>query len=143
MKRINKLINREKQLEKFKGFHNPNTTQTPDEIFDLFLPDLKHSELKIILYIVRRTYGFYVDGKQKGVDRISLKQITEGITKKNGERLDYGTGLTKRGAINGIQSLEKRGLITVNRRKTKDGYNHVNVYSLRMATGVVKRGSLG
>lgn len=142
MKKIGELIDREKLIKQFRGFHSPNTTQTPDEIFDLFLPDLKHSELKVLLYIVRRTYGFYIDGKPKGKDRISLKQICQGITKKTGERLDYGTGLTKRGAINAIQSLEKRGLITVERVRTKDGYNKVNVYSLRMAR-VVNRASPG
>lgn len=113
-------------LEKFKGFSRPNTTQTPDEIFDRFLPDLGLAELRVLLYIVRRTYGF-----KKDYDSISLRQITEGITTKEGKELDRGTGMTRRGALKAIQSLEKRGLIIVGRRKAEDGENEINVYSLR------------
>ena len=113
-------------MDKYKGFIKPNTTPTPDDLFDLFMPDLKHSELKVLLYIVRRTYGF-----KKASDSISISQIAEGITTKEGKQLDRGAGLTKRGAIKALQGLEKRGLITVERARTKDGYNKINVYSLR------------
>jgi len=119
-------INKEAYMEKFKGFSRPNTTPTPDEVFDIFMTQLTHAELKVLLYIIRRTFGF-----KKDTDSISLNQISNGITTKDGRELDRGAGLSKQGAITAVQNLEKKGLIVVGRVKTKDGYNHVNVYKLR------------
>lgn len=130
MQKIGTILEHQGGSERFKGFSQPNTTPTPDEIFDRFLPELTHAELKVLLYIVRRTFGF-----TKDKDRISLKQIAEGIVTKEGKRLDYGTGLSRRGAIKAVKKLEKQGLITVRRVKTEDGYNNVNVYSLRFQKG--------
>ena len=119
-------INKEAYMEKFKGFSRPNTTPTPDEVFDVFMTQLTHAELKVLLYIIRRTFGF-----KKDTDSISLNQISNGITTKDGRELDRGAVLSKQGAITAVQNLEKKGLIVVGRVKTKDGYNHVNVYKLR------------
>ena len=119
-------INKKAYMEKFKGFSRPNTTPTPDEVFDTFMTQLTHAELKVLLYIVRRTFGF-----KKDTDSISLNQISNGITTKDGRELDRGAGLSKQGAITAVQNLEKKGLIVVGRVKTEDGYNHVNVYKLR------------
>ena len=125
-------INKEAYMEKFKGFSRPNTTPTPDEVFDIFMTQLTHAELKVLLYIIRRTFGF-----KKDTDSISLNQISNGITTKDGRELDRGAGLSKQGAITAVRNLEEKGLIVVGRVKTKDGYNNVNVYKLRFK-GVVK-----
>ena len=130
MEKLTDVIDTKAYMEKFKGFSRPNTTPTPDEVFDVFLTQLTPAELKVLLYIVRRTYGF-----QKNSDSISLNQIANGIIikrgKNKGKRLDRGAGITKRGAIKAVQGLEKKGLILVGRKRTEDGYNEVNVYSLR------------
>lgn len=56
----------------------------PDGLFDILLPRLSGAELKVLLYIVRRTFGW-----KKNSDRISLSQFENGITRKTGEvRLD-------------------------------------------------------
>ena len=39
-------INKEAYMEKFKGFSRPNTTPTPDEVFDIFMTQLTHAELR-------------------------------------------------------------------------------------------------
>jgi Bacteriophage replication protein O len=52
---------------------------------------LSGGELKVLLYICRRTFGF-----RKDSDSISLNQIAKGITTKAGNVLDQGTGLSKR-----------------------------------------------
>jgi hypothetical protein len=75
---------------KFKGFFVPNSTQVPDTLFDELMPDLSGAELKCLLYIIRRTFGF-----KKQTDTISINQMLGGITKLNGEELDRGTGLSK------------------------------------------------
>lgn len=123
---IGSILNTQGGVERFKGFARPTTTDTPDEIFDRFLTELSHAELKVLLYIVRRTFGF-----QKDSDHISLKQISEGIITKAGHRLDHGAGVERRNAIRVVRKLEEKGLITVRRARTPDGYNSVNVYALK------------
>jgi hypothetical protein len=113
------------------GFKKPTTTPTPDEIFDVWLSEITGAELKVLLYIVRRTFGF-----GKDADTISLSQITTGITKKDGKVLDRGTGLSRKSAYKAIQSLEAKSLITVDRAIAEDGFNEINIYSLIFEEGV-------
>jgi phage replication O-like protein O len=111
----------------FPGFQFPNTTQIPNEVFDSLMPSLSGGELKVLLYICRRTFGF-----RKDRDSISLTQIAQGITTKAGRVLDSGTGLSKRHVINALKALEKRNIITVIRKVDETGLNEVNTYSLNM-----------
>lgn len=113
-------------MDRFKGFAKPNTTPCPDELFDRFMHELTHAELKVLLYIIRRTYGF-----KKSADTISLRQICSGITTKKGNRLDQGAGVSRMTATRVIKVLEQKGLIVIGRKKTEDGYNSINTYSLR------------
>jgi len=108
-----------------RGFQKPTTTPTPDEVFDVWLAALTGAELKVLLYIVRRTFGF-----GKSADAISLRQICSGITTRDGRVLDQGTGLSRKAASQAVQSLEAKGLIRVERVLAEDGVNQVNVYSL-------------
>jgi hypothetical protein len=109
-----------------QGFLRPTTTPTPDELFDVWLPRLSGAELKVLLYIVRRTFGF-----KKDADAISLSQICKGITTRDGRVLDRGTGLTKTSAYKAVQRLEALGLILVDRAQFENGNNAINVYRLR------------
>ena len=61
MEKLTDITNAKAYMEKFKGFSRPNTTPTPDEVFDVFLTQLTPAELKVLLYIIRRTYGFQKD----------------------------------------------------------------------------------
>ena len=56
----------------FGGFDSPNTTQVPDAFFDVVAPELSEAELRVALYIIRRTFGF-----KKDTDNISLRQMVE------------------------------------------------------------------
>ena len=79
------------------------TTQVPNILFDLHLPNLTESELKIILVIIRQTYG-WIDrytGKRKQRDRISHTQF---MTK---------TGLSRRIITNAIKNLNSKGLVSI------------------------------
>jgi phage replication O-like protein O len=96
----------------FLGFRSPNYTTVPDELFDLLMPRLTGAELKVLLYIVRRTFGW-----KKDSDRISLSQFETGITRKNGEALDGGTGLSRRANLKALQGLVEKNVI-VKRRVT-------------------------
>ncbi len=59
---------------RFPGFQSPNYTMVPDELFDELMVELSGAELKVLLYIIRRTFGF-----KKDSDNISLSQLLNGI----------------------------------------------------------------
>jgi phage replication O-like protein O len=111
----------------FLGFQFPTTTPVPDEVFDVLMPQLSGAELKVLLYICRRTFGF-----KKDSDSISLSQIAHGIITRAGRVLDGGTGLSKRHVINALKVLEKKNIITVTRTVDEAGLNGVNTYSLNI-----------
>ena len=113
-------------FEAFQGFNAPNTTPTPDLIFDQIMQELDEKELKVLLYIIRRTYGF-----KKSTDNISINQMVEGITKKDGTVLDKGTGLSKRSVQRAVQSLAAKNLIVVRQNFDATQGNLPSTFSLR------------
>jgi phage replication O-like protein O len=52
------------------GLKSPNYTQAPNELFDEWLPKLKLVELRVIMALIRKTFGWH-----KSRDRISLSQL--------------------------------------------------------------------
>jgi hypothetical protein len=84
----------------------PNSTQIPNDYVDKFLAFLTPEEWKVLTYAARRIFGF-----QKRQDRISLTQFSEGISRKDGERLDYGTGLTLHSTRKAVDGLVMAGLL--------------------------------
>jgi phage replication O-like protein O len=99
----------------FLGFRSPNYTTVPDELFDLLLPRLSGAELKVLLYIVRRTFGW-----KKDSDRISLSQFESGITRKTGEVLDGGTGLSSRAIRIALQGLVEKNILIKKRITSRE-----------------------
>lgn len=122
----------------FAGFRYPTYTQVPDEVFDVLMPDLTEAEIKCLLYIVRRTFGF-----RKDSDAIATKQFIDGIITRDGRQLDRGTGLSSKGVWSGLKGLEAKGIIEVERRLAPDGDYEINVYRLKFHTseGVTTLGS--
>ncbi len=100
----------------------PNFTQTPNVLFDEWLPNLKETELKCLLYIMRHTYGF-----QKECDAISLTQFESGIKKRKSEEYhDRGTGLTRKHISAALKLLISKGIV----KADKEG--RTNVYSINL-----------
>ncbi len=99
-------MNRDHANWKFEGFCSPNTTQVPDEFFDVLSPHLSGGEVKVLLYIIRRTFGF-----KKDRDNISLSQMLNGIIKKNGDRLDFGAGMSKPSLCRALKTLTEKEII--------------------------------
>ncbi len=91
---------------RFEGIRAPTYTQTPDEIFDWIMAFLTGAELKVLLYITRRTFGF-----KKSADAISIPQLCGGIVTRDGRRLDWGTGLERSTVLKALHSLETKNLI--------------------------------
>lgn len=113
----------------FKGYTSPKYTQIPDELFDEQLPFLSGAELKVLLYIMRRTFGF-----KKDSDDISFSQICRGITTHDGRVLDLGTGLSSSTAQAAIKGLTEKHIITATRRVSRERGNEPTTYALNLGT---------
>ncbi len=114
----------------FEGFASPNFTQVPDELFDVLMPQLSDAELRVLLYIVRRTFGF-----KRDTDAISLSQMVSGITTREGQVLDRGTGLSKATVARGLAGLREKGVILAERRSSAQRGNEATTYRLRFKAG--------
>jgi phage replication O-like protein O len=113
----------------FQGFQSPNYTQVPDELIDHLMIDLSGAELKVVLYIIRRTFGFKRDS-----DNISLSQMLNGLQAKDGRVLDRGVGLSKKTLLQALRSLEEKRIILTQRRQSLEKGNEPTAYRLNMAT---------
>ena len=111
----------------WEGFYDPNYTPVPDDFFDILLPYLSDAELRVLLYLIRRTYGF-----KKREDAVSLAQIVHGIVKRDGERLDHGAGISKAGAVKAIKGLVEKGVILTQRNRSAERGDEATTYILRM-----------
>jgi hypothetical protein len=73
---------------------------------DEWLPDLGGAELKVMLYLIRRTFGFHRQRVEVG-----LRVICNGVPGK-----DRGTGLHLETAAVAIKSLEAKGIVLTDRQ---------------------------
>ncbi len=110
----------------FDGFEPANTVPVPDVLFDELLSVLSGAEIKVMLYIIRRTLGF-----KKSTDAISLTQFEKGIVTKDNHVLDKGCGLSRETICKALDSLEKRGCIKSQKSSNSKNEKAINVYSIR------------
>jgi hypothetical protein len=122
----------------FRGFRSPNYTPVPDELFDELLVELSGAELKALLYIVRRTFGF-----KRESDNISLSQMLQGIQTRDGRILDRGVGLSKKTLLLALRSLEDRGIILTERRQSAEKGNEPTAYCLNVVGSTPGAPTLG
>lgn len=115
----------------FTGFIFPTTTPIPDQVFDELLHLLSGNELKVLLYICRRTFGF-----KKESDTISLNQMVNGITTRDGRVLDRGTGLSKATVARCLNTLEERNIILRLRQYSDDRGDEPTTYALNILNTV-------
>ena len=97
--------------EHFPGLYPPLYTQTPDVFFDWVAPFLPEIELRVLLYLIRRTLGF----KKQG-DQITVEQIANGIITREGVRLDWGAQIGERSVQRALAGLESKALIERHRQ---------------------------
>ena len=100
----------------------PNSTQIPNILLDFVLPELPAGEMRCLLYICRRTFGFH-----KEQDRISFSQFVKGIKDK-----DKGCGVSRPVVAEAIKNLLKAGAIFV-QRDTRG-----NVYKINLDMDLVE-----
>ncbi len=113
----------------FEGYAGPNFTPIPDQLFDEQLVDLSGAELKVLLYIMRRTFGF-----KRDADAISLSQMLNGIVTKDGRILDRGTGLSKPTLLQAFRSLVEKNIIITQRRRSEERGDEPTIYRLNVTT---------
>ena len=85
--------------------------KVPNDFVDSWIPRLTGGELKVWLFGYRQTKGF-----QKDRATMSSEQICAGIKKRDGERLNSGTGLSRRAVFKALKGLESKGLTTLIQR---------------------------
>ncbi len=109
----------------------PNYTQTPNELFDHWLPLLGEAELKVLLVIMRKTFGWH-----KKRDIIAISQLAK------------LTGLLEETVVKATKCLQQKGLILREVMGVKG--NQYTEYSLVVEensnnndTSVKPRGHLG
>lgn len=109
------------------GIPLPNYTPVPNAILDHCLSDLTGAELKVLLYIIRRTFGF-----QKDHDAIAYSQFIRGIKTRDGRQLDDGAGISSVATLTkALDNLEhKHGLIWSEKATTTRGDRDTTVYGL-------------
>ena len=94
----------------------PNSTQIPDLIIDEWMPRLSGAEIKTVLFIARKTFGW-----GKAEESMSATYIAEGC------------GISRRAAIDACSSLEaKQALICTPSELPKGHPKAWNTYSLNM-----------
>jgi len=96
----------------FYGFPLPeqNWSKLPHLMIDALPLVTSMSELKVILYILRHTWGFQEFGLDK---KITVDEFIDGRKRKDRTRMDHGTGLSKPSVIDGLRRAEKHGFIRV------------------------------
>jgi hypothetical protein len=123
-----KTNNPEQTTFRFSGFQPLNSTPVPDAVFDELLTVLTGAELKALLYIIRRTFGF-----KKDSDNISLSQMLNGIRTKDGRILDKGAGLSKPTLLQALRSLQEKHLIETERQRSAEKGDEPTLYRLKFA----------
>ncbi|MBK8188891.1 MAG: hypothetical protein IPK79_00390 [Vampirovibrionales bacterium] len=95
---------------KFGGFDDPeeNWVKLPKAIYENLARFSSEAELKVVLYVLRHTWGYGDDYKAMSVD-----EICAGRKRKDGTRIDSGTGLQPQAARDGIKRAIEHGFVRV------------------------------
>jgi len=117
------------EVFRFKGFPKPkqNWSKLPNELFD-YLHAMGGSKLKVLLYILRHTWGYQ---EYDIVKRVSLDEFQRGRRRIDGTRLDGGTGLSKNTVRRALKELVLEGFLDVVIHE-RDGARVATKYKLVM-----------
>ncbi len=99
---------------RFEGFEKPksNYSKLPHDIINT-LPQIETlAEMKVILYILRHTWGFQEYGPEEN-KKITLDEFQHGRKRRDQTRMDNGTGLAKSSIIDGLKRAQEHGFILV------------------------------
>lgn len=106
----------------FKGFPEPQFTYTPNLIFDQLLSELSGSQLKVLLYIVRKSMGWKDVRKNHSFVPASIVQV------------QAGTGLSRESVMDALGFLHDVGYISRKKKRDQLGQAATSLYRLRFDT---------
>lgn len=95
----------------FEGFAYPESdfTRIPNEFMESVLSQITSlAELKVILYIMRHTWGFQEYEQYK---KFTVDELMNGRKRRDGTRLDNGTGLSESGVKLGSTKALEHGFL--------------------------------
>ena len=118
----------------YAGFSKPeaNFFRLPNEWTDITARITSLAELKLVEYVLKHTWGY---SEFDLVKKITTDEFMSGRKKKNGERIDQGTGLSKPSVIEGLNSAVKHGLLEVE-IDDSDKARIKKYYKLKMRTPI-------
>ena len=120
----------------FAGFEEPkeNWSKLPHALIEA-MPQIETSgELKVILYILRHTWGYHnAQGKRDVEKKITLDEFMHGRRLRDRSRMDTGLGLSKPTIIDGLRRAEQHGFIEVD-VDDSDGGRIKKFYRLKMSS---------
>lgn len=108
--------------KRFQGFRRPKSkfVRLPDSFIEQELCHIDSlAELKIILYVMRHTWGF---GEYNVWKKFTIDEFMCGRKRADGERFDQGTGLSDYGVKDGIKRAKEDGYLlekTVDKDKAR------------------------
>src|SRR5450755_3988414 len=96
----------------WEGFTQPDTdfTRVPNNLFEALSLIESMSELKVILYVMRHTWGFQEYDTYK---KITLDEFVCGRMLRTRERMDSGTGLSTTAVKEGTAKAIAHGFLEV------------------------------
>src|SRR6266568_5762183 len=116
----------------FAGFSTPeaNFFRLPNEWTDITAHITSLAEMKLVEYVLKHTWGY---SEFDMVKKITTDEFMYGRKKKDGTRIDIGTGLSKPSVIEGLNNAVKHGLLEVE-IDDSDKARIKKYYKLRMKT---------
>lgn len=115
----------------FEGFPHPDTeyfTRVPNECFEICARIDNLAELKIVLYMIRHTWGFQEYDKFK---KITIDEFSQGRKRSDRTRMDDGTGLGITAVKDGIRKAVQHGYLIAVDSEGEPGWRK-KYYALKM-----------
>src|SRR3989442_3847558 len=118
----------------FEGFSKPeaNFFRLPNEWTDITAQVTSLAEMKLVEYVLKHTWGY---SEFDVVKKITTDEFMNGRKKKDGTRIDTGTGLSKPSVIAGLKSAVKHGLLE-EETDDSDKARIKKFYKLKMKTPI-------
>ncbi len=114
----------------FPGFSFPyeHWSKLPNALVDQFLRISTVAELKVLIYVLRHTWGFQEYDRGK---RITLDEFCHGRKRRDGSRIDGGTGLSPNAVKAGVRAAVDHGFL-IQESDGRDAARNSYIYRLHM-----------
>jgi hypothetical protein len=118
----------------FQGVSKPeaNFFRLPNEWTDITASITSLAEIKLVEYVLKHTWGY---SEFDMVKKITTDEFMNGRKKKDGTRIDSGTGLSNKSVVEGLSKAVEHGLLEVE-IDDRDRARIKKYYKLRMKTPI-------